>query len=211
MITSKLLIPSIGAAAMATALGLFMIKLIHVEFEAEVEKEVVVFEAEIIHTPTIKPHRTKLPVRTKKIEVPPRIDLIEVDQVSIPSEPLYTGPANGPDLTLPPLVLEATDTGSPDTAAQPIVRLVAKVPDKALREGRSGYCSMRFDVNPKGQPFNVKAYNCSHGMFEKNSVRATLGFKYLPKIKGGVPVTMTGVETRIVYEVRDENGKLLPS
>lgn len=211
MITSKFLIPSIGAAAMATALGLFMIKLIHVEFEAEVEKEIVLFEAEIIHTPTIRPHRTKLPIRAKKIEVPPRIELIEVDQVSIPTEPLYTGPDKGPKITLPPLVLTAADTGSPDTSAQPIVRLVAKVPDKALREGRSGHCLMRFDVNPKGQPFNVKAYNCSHRMFEKNSIQATKGFKYLPKIQGGVPVTMTGVETRIIYEVRDENGKLLPS
>lgn len=211
MITSKLLIPSIGAAAMATALGLFMIKLIHVEFEAEVEAEPVAMFLKIEEPRIIRKPVTKKPERTDLVEIPPRLDPIDVESVELPGTPNWEEPDLEFEWKEIKLDLKTADTAIPDKHAQPILRLVPKVPDRALREGRSGHCLMRFNVNPKGQPFSVEAYECSHGMFEKNSVEATKGFKYLPKYQGGVPATMTGVETKITYEVRDENGKLLPS
>ena len=211
MITSKFVIPAIGAVAMSAALGLFMIKLIHVDFEAEQEYEPIAMVAKV--KPPEKPRSltTTKPVRKANIEVPPRTDPIEVEQVGLPKGPVQTEPLKKVEFPIMDPDLTPTDTAIPDKDAQPIIRVVAKVPERALREGRSGHCYMRFDVNTRGEPFKVEAYRCSHKMFEKNSIQATKGFKYLPKIKGGAPVNMTGVETKITYKVLDEKGRLLPS
>jgi len=210
MILSKYLIPAIGAATMATALGLVMIKLIHVDFEAQPESEPISIYLETIETPPIRTRTTEKPKPAKMVEVPPAVDLIDNDEPDLPSERPLEEPVRTVEIDLPEPDMTPVDSSVPDKEAQPIVRIVAKIPDRALRDGRSGHCLMRFDVNPRGEPFNVNAYQCSHKMFEKNSVHATRGFKYLPKIRGGIPVNMTGVETRITYIVQDENGRALP-
>ena len=48
MIGSKYFLPVVGGVAMTIGLGLAMIKLIHVEFEAKPKSETIVFEEEIM-------------------------------------------------------------------------------------------------------------------------------------------------------------------
>ncbi len=210
MMGSKYFIPAVGGIAMTIGLTQAMIKLIHVEFEAQPKQEVIMFETEEIKDIKIRPPVTVKPERQVEVEIPPRLDLISNTSVdAVPREPDPT-PVKKVEFPRDGLDLTPVDTGGMDKDAQPIIRSVAVVPNKALRDGRSGHCLMRFDVDSLGQPFNVSAYYCSHRMFEANSVKATKKFKYLPKYRGGVPVNMTGVETRITYHVLDENGKILP-
>lgn len=210
MIGSKFFLPVVGGVAMTLGLGQAMIKLIHVEFEAKSKLETIIFETEIIEPIERTYIKSKKPQRVANIDVPPRINPISnttPDEPPLERDPKPVEPVKFP---IDGLDISPIDSAVMDTNAQPIIRVGGKVPNKALREGRSGHCLMRFDVDSLGQPFNVSAYACSHSMFAENSVKATKKFKYLPKYKGGVPVNMTGVETKITYRVLDENGRLLP-
>lgn len=97
-----------------------------------------------------------------------------------------------------------------DRDVQPLVRFPGVVPDSAIREGKSGHCKIRFDVNAWGAPFNIDAFSCSHSMFEHESIRAVTKFEYAPKLVNGIAVVRRGVETKITYRVTDELGNILP-
>ena len=112
-----------------------------------------------------------------------------------------------PDIEVPPVIIHTVNFSMPDRDAQPILRIEPIMPGRAER---SGHCKMRFNVNTNGAPYDVRAIYCSQALFERNSVRATLKFKYKPKIQDGIPVNMTGVETVIRYKLTDENGNLIP-
>ena len=211
MIISRFVFPAIAGGAVVVGLGHLMVKLIHVEFEAEPEKELVVFEpADIIAMPPSALLKPKPPERKADVEIPPAIVPISNEKLDGPPSEPAPGPLKPVPIPKPPIDIPRVDTASIDKNAKPIRRFVAKVPEKALRAGVSGHCLMRFDVDSLGRPFNVNAYHCSHNMFETNSVNATKKFKYLPRYKNGTPVDMHGVETKITYKVFDEKGKLLP-
>ncbi len=208
----KLLFAGTAAAAMATGLGLIMVNLIHVDFEAEAETEVldfaINFEVEPICdciAPTLA-----MPVRAEDIEIPPPFERFEVVDATKPKEDIFvteTIPPFDPPILGPDDYFSVSiDTENPT----PIVRFPGRVPDKALREGRSGHCNMIFSVNTLGATYNVRAKNCSHYMFETSSISATQRFKYRPRLQGGQPVDMHGVTTKITYRVLDEDGRLMP-
>lgn len=210
MIGSKYFMPAVGGVAMTIGLGYGMIKLIHVEFEAKPQLESIVFETEVIETPQVRFMKSSKPIRNVDVEIPPRVNPISNTIVDTPPLEPQAEPAKKVEFPKGDLEFSPVDTAGIDKNAQPIVRVGGAVPNRALRDGRSGHCLMRFDVDSLGQPFNVSAYSCSHPMFAENSVKATKKFKYLPKYKGGIPVNMIGVETKITYKVMDENGQLLP-
>lgn len=210
MFGSKYFIPAVGGIAMTIGLTQAMIKLIHVEFEAQQKLETIVFEVEEIKPIENRTHKTQKPERQVEVEIPPRIDRITNTSVDAPPVEPEPEPAKKVEFPTDGFDLDPIDTAGIDKTAQPILRSVAIVPRKALEEGRSGHCIMRFNVDSLGRPFDVKAHSCSHPMFEANSIKATKKFKYLAKYKNGVPVNMNGVETKITYQVLDENGKLLP-
>ncbi len=211
MLISRITGPAIGAVFMVTALGLVMVKLIHVEFEAEQEHEPIAIFLETKQPELPPPLKIIKPKDYKQVDVPPRITAIETDKVNIPKEqPIDSSQVKKVKFERPEIDIKPADTMTVDKQAQPIQRVVAKVPNRALEAGLSGHCRMRFNVDTRGKPFNVVAYHCSHKMFEKNAIDATRKFKYLAKIKDGIPVDMIGVETKITYQVKDERGRILP-
>lgn len=212
MLITRLTGPAIGAAIITTGLGLLMVKLIHVDFEAEPENEPIAMFAQIDEEET-KPIRIRRvqPKTYRKVDVPPRIIPIDTDAAIKPTEaPFDASKVTKIEFKRPKLDIRVADTGTIDKDAQPIQRVVAKVPDRALRDGRSGHCVMQFNVDTRGKPYDVVASHCSHTMFKESAIKATKKFKYLAKIRDGVPVDMTGVETRITYQVKDERGRILP-
>lgn len=211
MIISRITVPAIGAALMATALGLVMVKLIHVDFEAEPESEPIALFIETKEPEDPKSIVIHKPIVYQQVEVPPRINPIKNEDPTKPKEKPYdAGELKKVTFERPELDLHPADSLSIDKDEQPIQRVVAKVPRKALEAGLSGHCLMRFNVDVRGTPFNVEAYHCSNKIFERNSIEAAKKFKYLAKVKDGVPIDRIGVETRITYKVTDERGRVLP-
>jgi len=199
------------AILVTVGLFLFMIFLISDQFEAKEKQEALDFEinpqAEEIIERTRNVQRA---TRSRDVETPPPAPRIETEAASKPSEAIATVSGAIPTFDKPKLDRKDFKIVVSDRDAQPLVRMPGKVPDRALRDGKSGHCKMRFDVNTSGAPFNISAYFCSSSMFERESIRATSKFKYRPKIVEGQAVEMRGVETKITYRVTDERGNILP-
>lgn len=207
----RFIFSSIPAALITLGLFLFMIVLISDDFEAKEKQEVLDFEVNPKAEEIERRSRTvERATRSQNIETPPPAPRIETEAASKPRESIATVAGAVPAFEKPQLDPGSIKIVVSDRDAQPLVRMPGKVPDRALRDGKSGHCKMRFDVNTSGAPFNIDAYFCTHSMFERESVRATSKFKYRPKIVDGGPVEMRGVETKITYRVTDERGNILP-
>ncbi|WP_420431513.1 energy transducer TonB [Hyphobacterium sp.] len=90
-----------------------------------------------------------------------------------------------------------------DVAAMIERRVLPDYPIRALERGLEGYCQLEFDVGPDGTPINVGVNDCSHTIFERNSVRAVERWRYSPQIRDGLAVTQTGLRTRIDFNLDD--------
>lgn len=207
----RLLVALPIAGLMTVALFGFMIFLISDDFEAQEKLEALDFEINPQAEEIIERRRTvQRAVRDRAVETPPPAPSIDVEEASKPTEAIATVSGAIPTFEKPKLDRKDFKIQVSDRDAQPLVRMPGKVPDRALRDGKSGHCKMRFDVNTSGVPFNINAYFCTAKMFERESVRATGKFKYRPKIVDGNAVEMRGVETKITYRVTDERGNILP-
>lgn len=209
---SKLFLCGAAGSIVSAGLGMFMVNLIHVDYEARAVAQVLDFTInpplEVLDPGGVQ---TDIPVWNDEIEIPPALDRIEPEQARQPTEDLvdvntqiydFTVPDLGPRDHVPVVVIRENPV--------PLIRIAGVVPDKALREGQSGHCNMVFSVNASGNTFDVRPNNCSDSMFESASIRAAKRFKYSPRLKDGLPVEMHGVTTRITYRVLDESGRLLP-
>lgn len=71
-----------------------------------------------------------------------------------------------------------------DRDAQPISPPVVQYPQRAAERGIEGSCEVRFDVNARGEPFNVQA-DCSDSVFRREAERAVSRVRFAPKIVRG--------------------------
>lgn len=86
----------------------------------------------------------------------------------------------------------------------PIVRVSPIYPRRALTRGIEGYVLVEFVVTETGSVRDpVVLFADPPGFFERAAVTAVLKFKYKPKVAGGKPVAVSGVRSRIVFEMED--------
>lgn len=86
----------------------------------------------------------------------------------------------------------------------PIVRVQPIYPRRALTRGIEGYVLVEFVVTETGAVRNpVVLVADPPGFFERAAVSAVLKFKYKPKVTDGKPVAVSGVRTRVVFEMED--------
>ena len=83
-------------------------------------------------------------------------------------------------------------------------------PPRFSQGNHSGYCTVRFDVTPEGQTYNIETLKCSSDQLESATIKSVKKWKYSPKVVDGKAVTRTGIESKIQFDIVDENGKKLP-
>ena len=71
-----------------------------------------------------------------------------------------------------------------DRDAQPISPPQPTYPQRAAERGIEGSCEVRFDVNARGEPFNVEA-DCTDSVFRREAERAVSRVRFAPKIVRG--------------------------
>ena len=74
----------------------------------------------------------------------------------------------------------------------------------------SGYCTVRFDVTSEGQTYNIETLKCSSDQLESATIKSVKTWKYCPKVVDGKAVTRMGIESKIRFDLMDENGVKLP-
>ncbi len=146
--------------------------------------------------PIVDPPRPKRPPPPD--EPPPR-----------PPRPILDG---GETIGWDPEPLEPLPTGEgllnpylDDGEYLPIVRVSPIYPRRALTRGIEGYVLVEFVVTETGAVRDpVVLFADPPGFFERAAVTAVLKFKYKPKVAGGKAVPVSGVRSRIVFEMEDQ-------
>lgn len=133
-------------------------------------------------------------------EVPPETPPQEMDNVD----------PNAPTISIaPPKVNADTNIGGPggmniaEGDYLPIVRVAPVYPARALSRGLEGYVDMSFTVTAAGTVTNPIVLFSTSSLFERAATRAVLKFKYKPRVVDGIPVEVSGVKTRISFQIED--------
>ena len=85
----------------------------------------------------------------------------------------------------------------------PIVKIAPVYPPAARSRGIQGYCIVQYTVTYSGAVRDPQVVDCSHRFFERASLRASLKFKYKPRVVDGEPVEVSGVRNMFTYELEE--------
>ena len=138
------------------------------------------------------------------------------DKVEDPEEP-------PPDLATPDVVMDMDvevlniapkaqvdvqiDTGTMATGDGeylPIVKVAPIYPRRAQSRGITGYCIIEYTVTTSGAIRDPKVSDCQpSGVFEEASLKASLKFKYKPRVVDGVAIEVGGVQNKFTYELEN--------
>lgn len=182
----RLTLSVLPAAGMTTGLFLAMAGLIAVDFKPAAAEEArligtitpqAIEETEIRKRP--KPERLSpaaQPAPPPKFAVQKSdIDLPEIDIAGQVPTGLETDPIK--DIVLEPVAISDRD-------AQPLTPPIVAYPNVAADRGIEGDCQVRFDVDVRGRPYNVKA-DCTDSLFRREAERAVSRVQFAAKIAAG--------------------------
>jgi protein TonB len=84
----------------------------------------------------------------------------------------------------------------------PIVKVAPIYPRRAQSRGLEGYCIIEYTVTKTGSISNPVAIDCQpSGIFERASLKASLKFKYKPRVVDGEAIEVAGVQNKFTYEL----------
>lgn len=148
--------------------------------------------------------------KVKKVITPPPPPQIERAKADKPTEKIASIEGAIPEFDAPEIDASNFKITVSDRDAQPLVRIPPIFPPRFLQGDNSGFCKVRFDVSPEGQPFNVQTTVCTSNQLESATKKSVQKWKYNPKIVDGRPTSRSGVESTIRFDLQDERGRKLP-
>ena len=86
----------------------------------------------------------------------------------------------------------------------PIVKVAPRYPRRALSKGIEGYVIVEYTVTKQGtvkDPVVIEAK--PQGTFDKAAIKSALRYKYKPRVVDGTPIEVSGVRTKISFELED--------
>ena len=131
-------------------------------------------------------------------EPPPDLDQPEIDDVDFNPDALNMSPNMSGDLKIG----LGSGLGGADGEYLPIVKVAPMYPRRANSRGIEGYCTVEYTVTKTGGIRDAVAVDCvPKGYFERASVKASLKFKYKPRVIDGEAIDVSGVQNRFTYEL----------
>ncbi|MCB1729976.1 MAG: TonB family protein [Halioglobus sp.] len=129
-------------------------------------------------------------------EPPPDLDTPDVD-MDMDVEVVNVAPTAQVDVSI-----SSSGMATGDGEYLPIVKVAPIYPRRAQSRGITGYCIVEYTVTTSGAIRDPKAVDCDPaGVFENASVKASLKFKYKPRVVDGVPIEVGGVQNKFTYEL----------
>jgi len=129
-------------------------------------------------------------------EPPPDLDTPDVD-MDMDVEVINIAPQAAVDVSI-----NSSGMASGDGEYLPIVKVAPIYPRRAQTRGISGYCIVEYTVTASGAIRDPVAVDCQPaGVFEKASVKASLKFKYKPRVVDGEAIEVAGVQNKFTYEL----------
>ena len=179
--------------------GLFMVmhSLIDRDFEnPEVSNtkiaELVQPDEEIqLEATTKKPDKAEDPE-----EPPPEMEMVALD-LNMNTDIENAAPQAAIDVSI-----SSTGMSAGDGEYLPIVKVAPIYPRRAQTRGISGYCIVEYTVTTSGAIRDPQVVDCQPaGVFEKASLKASLKFKYKPRVVDGEAIEVGGVQNKFTYEL----------
>lgn len=86
----------------------------------------------------------------------------------------------------------------------PIVKIAPIYPPRALNRGAEGECIVEFTVTADGNVIGAAPVpgKCDP-LFSAASLRAVKKFKYKPRVKNGIPVSVTAIKNKFTYRLNE--------
>ena len=192
-----------AAAAIVYGLFIFMGWLISADFEEPDAGDIRVIES-------ITPEQRNDDVRAKSRSKPKR--LASADKP--PPPPKLSATKSDINLPTPNIQgaaptqvrfdrvqsLDINPVAISDRDATPIRPPIPTYPTRAAERGTEGECSVTFDVDVRGRPYNVKA-DCSDSVFRREAVRAVSKVEFAPKIVKGQARERRNVVYPLVFKL----------
>lgn len=199
---SRFALTAIPAAGLTLGLFLGMTWMIKVDDFTPPDGEVRVVEA--FQMPETEELTIRPTVRAQKLEVaiaPPPPPVLRIGQSDIKLEPVALKGAAPADIEFgalgdmfpKPVAINYRDT-------QPIRPPVVSYPRRAMENGTEASCDVRFDVTPKGLPYNIQAI-CTDRVFEEAAERAIARVEFIPQIVRGQPVERKNVVYPLIFKL----------
>jgi len=199
------------AAVMTVGLTLSMAGLIATEFTPQDKSETASFDINPKVEELREIDRQEPPEALKEVETPPPPPTIATYKTASVDVPFKELKGKKIEFEKQDLDLGNAHEGIQiDKDPAPIIRVPPVFPQRFLQGNVSGYCQGRFDINSEGVPVNVVTTLCTSKQLSGPTVKSVQGWKYAPEIRNGRSVTRTGLETKILFDLKDERGTLLP-
>ena len=130
-------------------------------------------------------------------EPPPDLDTPQMD-MDMSVEAINMAPANTVDIA----IAGSGGLSASDGEYLPIVKVAPIYPRRAQTRGIEGYCIIEYVVTKNGSIRDPQAVDCQpSGIFERASLKASLKFKYKPRVIDGEAVEVAGVQNKFTYEL----------
>jgi len=199
------------AAVFTVGLTLTMAALVATEFTPQDKTETASFEINPVVEDIPDPIRTLTVDPLRDVEVPPPPPTVATESTEKVEIPIIEIPGEALEFKIADLdILQNFDVVPIDKDPTPLVRIPPVIPNRFQQGDVSGYCKVRFDVGPEGTPFNIAITICTNRQLETSTVKSVQKWKYAPKIHNGRPVSRSGLETTVRFNLADERGNILP-
>jgi protein TonB len=144
-----------------------------------------------LETTTPKPDKVEDPE-----EPPPEMEMMQLD-IDMDIDAENFAPTASVDVDI-----STSGMSSGDGEYLPIVKVAPIYPRRAQTRGITGYCIVEYTVTTSGAIRDPVAVDCQPaGVFEKASVKASLKFKYKPRVVDGEAIEVAGVQNKFTYEL----------
>ncbi len=129
-------------------------------------------------------------------EPPPDLDTPQLE-MDMSLEVVNMAPATSFDVAI-----STSGISSSDGEYLPIVKVAPIYPRRAQTRGIEGYCIIEYVVTKTGSIRDPIAVDCQpSGIFERASLKASLKFKYKPRVVDGEAIAVAGVQNKFTYEL----------
>ena len=130
-------------------------------------------------------------------EPPPDLDTPQLD-MDMSLETVNMAPAQALNIA----IVGAGGISASDGEYLPIVKVAPIYPRRAQTRGIEGYCIIEYTVTKTGSIRDPQAIDCQpSGIFERASLKASLKFKYKPRVVDGEAIAVAGVQNKFTYEL----------
>ncbi len=130
-------------------------------------------------------------------EPPPDLDTPQLE-MDVNVEAINMAPNSGLDIA----IAGVGGLSASDGEYLPIVKVAPIYPRRAQTRGIEGYCIIEYVVTKTGSIRDPQAVDCQpSGIFERASLKASLKFKYKPRVVDGEAIEVAGVQNKFTYEL----------